>query len=302
MHRHPHPSHPQAAHGGRPFIYALLLTLGFAAIEAAAGVWANSLALLGDAGHMLTDGVALGVAALAAWIALKPATERHSYGLGRAEVMAALINTLLMLIIVAAIVLEAVMRLRRPPAVHAPVVMMVGAIGMLINFGVYQLLRHCETSLNLRAAVLHVLGDLLGSLAALVSGVVIYFSNWLYIDPLLSLFIAALILVSSLRLLRDAARVLLEGVPRGLDLAEIGRRMAGIPGVRSVHDLHVWSLSSQEVSLSAHIVVDEIGSWQDVLLKIRERLRESYGIVHVTLQPEPTVLARVPLKDLGKHS
>ena len=301
MHQHLYPSHPQAAHGGRTFIYALLLTLGFAAVEAAAGVWANSLALLGDAGHMATDGVALGIAALAAWVALKPASARHSYGFGRAEVMAALINTLFMLIIVAAIVLEAIMRLRRPPAVHAPVVMLVGVIGMLINFGLYRVLRRGEASLNLHAALLHVLGDLLGSLAALVSGVVIYFSHWLYIDPLLSLFIAALILVSSLRLMRDAARVLLEGVPRGLDLAEIGRSIAGIQGVRSVHDLHVWSLSSREVSLSAHIVVDDMGRWQDVLLQIREQLRERYAIAHVTLQPELAVLARVPLKDLGKR-
>ena len=301
MHEHPHPSHPETVRSRRPFVYALLLTLGFAAVEAAAGVWANSLALLGDAGHMLTDGVALGVAALAAWIALKPASARHSYGFGRAEVMAALINTLLMLVIVAALVLEAVSRLRRPPTVNAPVVMLVGAAGMLINFGVYRVLRHGETNLNLRAALLHVLGDLLGSLAALVSGVVIYFSHWLYIDPLLSLFIAALILVSSLQLLRDAARVLLEGVPRGLDLAEIGRNMAGIQGVRSVHDLHVWSLSSREVSLSAHIVVDDMVSWQDVLQQIRQYLHERYSIVHVTLQPEPVVVARVPLKDLGKH-
>ena len=301
MHAHAHASHTHAASGRRTFLYALLLTFGFGVIEIIAGTWANSLALLGDAGHMLTDGVALGVAAFAAWLALKPTSARHSYGLGRAEVMAALLNTLFMLVIVAAIVLEAVLRLLRPPSVHAPVVMLIGAAGILVNLGIYLVLRRGEISLNMRAALLHVLGDLLGSLAALVSGVVIVLSGWLYIDPLLSLFIAALILLSSLRLLRDASRVLLEGVPPGLDLAEIGRGMAGVPGVRSVHDLHVWSLSSREVSLSAHVVIDDMRTWQDVLVRIRDYLRRHYAITHATLQPEPEVLARVPLKDLGQR-
>lgn len=301
MHAHTHASHTHAVSGRRTFLYALLLTFSFAAVEAITGVWADSLTLLGDAGHMATDGVALGVAAFAAWLALKPASTRHSYGLGRAEVMAALLNTLFMLVIVAAIVLEAVQRLRQPPAVRAPVVMVIGALGLAVNFVIYKVLQHGESSLNMRAALLHVLGDLLGSLAALVSGVVIFFSDWLYIDPLLSLFIAALILVSSLRLLRDASRVLLEGVPRGLDLAEIGRGLAGMEGVRSVHDLHVWSLSSREVSLSAHIVIDDMNAWQEVLPRIRTHLQQHYAIGHATLQPEPAVLARVPLKDLGRR-
>lgn len=301
MHVHTPTPRPHTPSGQRFFLYALLLTFGFAAVEVIAGIWANSLTLLGDAGHMATDGLALGVAALATWIALKPASARHSYGLGRAEVMAALFNTLCMLAIVAAIVLEAALRLRRPPQVHAPVVMLVGAIGMLINFSIYRVLRRGEASLNMRAALLHVLSDLLGSLAALVSGVVIFFSGWLYIDPLLSLFIAALILISSLRLLRDASRVLLEGVPHGLDLTEIGRSIAGVDGVRSVHDLHVWSLSSREVSLSAHVVIDDMRTWQDVLARIREHLQQNYAIAHATLQPEPGIVARVPLKDLGKR-
>lgn len=301
MHVHTPAARAQSAVGQRTFVYALLLTFGFAAAEVIAGVWANSLALLGDAGHMATDGLAFGVAAVAARIALKPASAHHSYGLGRAEVMAALFNTLFMLAIVAAIVVEALLRLRQPPSVHAPVVMLVGAIGLLINFGIYRVLQRGESNLNMRASLLHVMGDLLGSLAALVSGVVIFFSGWLYIDPLLSLFIAALILISSLRLLGETSRVLLEGVPRGLDLTEIGRSMAGVTGVRSVHDLHVWSLSSREVSLSAHVVIDDMRDWQEVLVRIREHLQQRYAITHATLQPEPEVLARVPLQNLGKR-
>ncbi|MGB9428821.1 MAG: cation diffusion facilitator family transporter [Gammaproteobacteria bacterium] len=301
MHDHSHPPHQGKPRGRRAFIYALLLTLGFAIIEAVAGGWANSLALLGDAGHMATDGVALAIAALAAWIALKPASARHTYGFGRAEVIAALLNTVLMLVIVVAIVVEAAMRFRHPPAVHAPVVMAIGVLGLIINVIIYKVLQHGESSLNMRAALLHVLGDMLGSLAALVTGIVIYFSGWLPIDPLLSLFIAVLILISSLRLLRDAGRVLLEGVPRGLDLAEIGHSMAGVDGVRSVHDLHVWSLSSNEISLSAHIVIDEMGAWQAVLYRLREHLHQLYGIEHATLQPEAAVLARIPLESLNRR-
>lgn len=285
----------------RPYQYALLLTFGFAIIEAVAGHWADSLALLGDAGHMATDGLALAVAALAAWLALRPASARHSYGWGRMEVMAALLNTLFMLVIVAAIAVEAATRFRHPPAVHAPLVILIGALGLAVNWAVYRILGHGERSLNLRAASLHVLGDLLGSLAALVTGVVIYLTGWLLIDPILSLFIAALILISSLRLLREASGVLLESVPHGMNLAEIGHSMAGVEGVRSVHDLHVWSLSSSEVSLSAHIVIDDMSAWQPVLQGLRRHLQQRYGISHATLQPEPAVLARIPLSELQKH-
>ncbi|HVC38001.1 MAG TPA: cation diffusion facilitator family transporter [Gammaproteobacteria bacterium] len=300
MHDHSHALHPEV-HRSRPFVYALLLTLGFAVVEVIAGGWANSLALLGDAGHMVTDGIALGLAGLAAWVALKPASARHTYGFGRMEVMAALLNTLFMLVIVAAIAVEAVLRLRHPPAVQARVVMVIGVLGLIINIVVYKVLQHGDNSLNVRAALLHVLGDMLGSVAALLTGIVIYFTGWLPIDPLLSLFIAVLILISSLRLLRDAGQVLLEGVPRGLDLGEIGRSMAGVEGVRSVHDLHVWSLSSHEVSLSAHIVIEEMAGWQEILVRLRQYLHESYGIEHATLQPEAVVLARVPLESLTRR-
>lgn len=301
MHDHNHPLHA-AARRGRPFLYALLLTLGFALVEAIAGGWAHSLTLLGDAGHMLTDGIALGITSLAAWIALKPASARHTYGFGRMEVMAALLNTLLMLVIVAAIVVEALLRFRHPPAVHAPVVMVIGALGLIINIFIYKVLQHGGNSLNVRAALLHVVGDMLGSLAALVAGIVIYFTGWFPIDPLLSLFIAVLILISGLRLLRDASRVLLEGVPRALDLGKIGRSMAGVDGVHSVHDLHVWSLSSNEISLSAHIVIDDMDAWQPVLYRLREHLQRDYGIGHATLQPEPAVLARIPVESLGRRA
>ena len=302
MGEHNHPARHRVPGGIRVFLLALLLTLGFAAVEIVAGIWAHSLTLLGDAGHMATDGAALGIALLAAWIALKPASVRHTYGFGRMEVMAALINTLLMLVIAAAIVTEAVLRMRHPPVVHARVVMIIGLLGLGANWTIYKVLKQGDNSLNVRAALLHVLGDMLGSLAALVAGIVIYFTGWFPIDPLLSLFIALLILISGLRLLRDASRVLLEGVPPGLDLATIGLSMAGVDGVRSVHDLHIWSLSSSEVSLSAHIVIDRMDAWQPILLSLQDHLYRSYGIEHATLQPEPEILARVPVENLGRRS
>jgi cobalt-zinc-cadmium efflux system protein len=293
-HDHPH-AH---GHGQRHYWLGCALTLGFAAAEAAAGWFANSLALLGDAGHMATDGAALALAGIAAQVAARPASHRHSYGLGRVEVMAALVNTLLMLAIVAGIALEAVWRFRHPPAVNGPWVSGVGAAGLVLNLLIYKVLQHGGSSINVRASLLHVLGDMLGSAAALTAGLVIWLTGWLPIDPLLSLFIAALILASSLRLLRDAGHVLLEGVPAGLDLAEIGRNMAGIEGVTSVHDLHVWNVSSGEVALSAHVRIEDMSRWDPVYQGLKTRLHDAYGIVHITLQPEPAVLARIPVSHI----
>lgn len=301
MHAHA-PDHDHSQHHSqRHFWLAFLVTLGFAGVEALAGVFAHSLALMGDAGHMATDSIALALAALAGLVAGRPASERHSYGLGRVEVMAALLNTLLMLAIVASITIEALARIRNPPAVHAPLVVLVGGAGVAVNFLIYRVLERGGTSLNLRASLLHVLGDMLGSGAALLAGLVIWLTGWLPADPLLSLFIAALILFSSLRLLGDAAHVLLEGVPRGMDLAGIGRSMAAVEGVGSVHDLHVWSVSSGEVALSAHVVIEDMGMWEAVYQGLKSHLQAAYHIEHITLQPEPRVRARIAIADISRR-
>lgn len=301
MHSHA-PDHNHAhAHSQRHFWLAFFVTLGFAGVEVFAGIFSHSLTLLGDAGHMATDSAALALAGIAGWVAGRPASDRHSYGLGRVEVIAALVNTLLMLAIVAGIVVEAVVRLRHPAAVSAPLVILVGALGLAVNLAVYRVLAHGQASLNTRASLLHVLGDLLGSAAALLSGLVIWATGWLPADPLLSLFIALLILLSSLRLLMDAAHVLLEGVPRGMDLAGIGRGMAAIEGVSSVHDLHVWSVSSGEVALSAHVVIQDLGMWEAVYLGLKTHLHVAYGIEHITLQPEPQVKARISVEEIRRR-
>lgn len=271
---------------GRVLCLALTLTLGFAVVEALAGWWSGSLALIGDAGHMASDSVALGLAAFAAWIGQRPPSARHSYGLLRAEVLAATFNGLIMLALVVAIAIEAFRRFQDPRPIAGVTVMAVAFVGLMINLLVAYLLSHGERSLNVRAALLHVMGDLLGSVAALIAGVVITVTGWTPIDPILSLVICALILYSTLRLLREALHVLMEGVPRGVDLERVGRRMAQVPGVVSVHDLHIWTVASGMPALSAHVVLRDIGDWNSTLAQLRELLRHDYAIDHVTLQPE----------------
>jgi cobalt-zinc-cadmium efflux system protein len=274
---------------------AVALTLGYALVEAFGGWWSGSLALLADAGHMATDGAALGLAALAAWAARRPASMRHSFGLGRAEMFAALANSLVMLAVVALLAFEAFARLEHPVAVRGVAVSAVAAAGLAINLLVARLLSGGARNMNTRGALLHVLGDILGSVAALVSGLVIATTGWMPIDPLLSLFISALLVVSSLRLLRDAVHALMEGVPPELSLPEVGTAMAAVPGVVSVHDLHIWMLSGERVSLSAHVVVEDLARWEDTLAALQHLAVARFRIEHVTLQPEPQrrVLRRI---------
>ena len=266
---------------------ATLLTLVYAAVEAGVGLWAGSLALVADAGHMVSDAGALALAAAAAWFATRPASRLHSYGFGRAEFIAALANSLGLLVLVLWLAVSAVRRLQDPQPVAGEAVSVTAALGLAVNIFVAWLLSRGGKNLNTRAALLHVAGDLLGSVAALIAGVVITFTGWMPIDPLLSLVIAALIVVSSLRLLREALHGLMEGVPLDLSLEEIGRAIASVPGVVSVHDLHVWSVAPDKPMLSAHVMVKDLQRWENVLAGSRALLLERYGIEHITLQPEP---------------
>ncbi|HVS26005.1 MAG TPA: cation diffusion facilitator family transporter [Burkholderiales bacterium] len=266
--------------------WALLITLSFAGVEAIGGWWSGSLALLSDAGHMFSDCVALGLTAFAGWVTKHPPTRRHTYGLLRAEVIAALLNGLMMLLIILFIVVEAVARLREPQPVSGAAVMVIAGAGLAANILVIFLLSHGEQTLNARAALLHVMGDLLGSVAALLAGAVIYFTGWLPIDPILSLVVAGLILFSTLNLLREALHVLMEGVPLNLQIEAVGREMTHIEGIRSVHDLHIWTLASGKVALSAHLEVPVLAAWPKVLEAAQVMLHRQFGIDHVTLQPE----------------
>ena len=284
-HDHDHHHHPETA--GRILWLATGLTLAYAGVEAGVGWWAGSLALVADAGHMVNDAAALALAAVAAWLARRPASARHSYGFGRAEFLAALVNSLALLALVAWLTVSAVQRLHDPQPVIGEAVSLAAAVGLAINIGVAWLLSRGEKNLNVRAALLHVLGDLLGSVAALLSGIVIAFTGWTPIDPLLSLGIGALVLISSLRLLREALHGLMEGTPFTLAPEEVGRALATVPGVASVHDLHIWSVAPERVMLSAHLVVRDLRQWEAVLDACHVLLVERFGIQHATLQPEP---------------
>ncbi len=278
--------HHHASSSRQVLLLALGLTLLFAVIEALAGWYSGSIALLGDAGHMFTDGLSLGIAAFAASLALRAPSKRHSYGLGRIELLAALFNALLMIAVVVAISTAAVERLINPQPVKGETVTLVAFIGLLINILVAWLLTRSENNINVRAALLHVLGDLLGSIAALISGVVITVTGWNPVDPILSLVIVLLILFSSLRLLRDGLHLLLDGVPNNIDLQAVGKALAELDGVLEVHDLHIWSLSAERTALSAHLVIDDLSHWQQRLSAARDLVHDQFNIDHCTFQPE----------------
>ncbi|HEX4327486.1 MAG TPA: cation diffusion facilitator family transporter [Burkholderiales bacterium] len=280
----------------RAFIFALVITGAFALVEVAGGWYAHSLALISDAGHMATDAAALLIGLMAARLARRPASASKSYGYGRAEVIGAFVNGLVMLAVVVWIMVEAVERILEPQPVAGAWVIGIAAIGLAANLLVLGVLSRGDKSghhsLNSRAAVLHVLGDLLGSVAAIVAGAVVTFTGWTPIDPLLSIVVSLLILVSTWRLLMESVNVLMEAVPVGIDYHVVERRLAEIDGVAAVHDLHVWQMSSDGRALSAHILIDGHDHWPHVLEQAREVLRNEFGVGHVTLQPVWPRLAR----------
>ena len=283
---HAHHVRSEAGQGSRALIAGLSLTFAFAVVELFSGWFFGSLALISDSGHMFSDSAALLIAVIASRVALKPPSKKHTYGFARAEVIAALINGLLLLGMVVVIIVEAIQRLQQPQPVSGFGVVVVAFIGLLVNVVVLRILGHGERNFNTRAATLHVLGDLIGSVAALTAGAVILVSGWYPIDPLLSFLISGLILVSTIRILRDASHVLMEGVPLEIDLQEVGKALAGISGVDSVHDLHVWTIATGQVALSAHVDVDTLDGWPVTLEQIRGVARSRFAIEHVTIQPE----------------
>jgi cobalt-zinc-cadmium efflux system protein len=289
-HRHAHAQPAResaAAHPGRErqvLIAALVLTAVFAVVEALGGWWSGSLALLSDAGHMVTDVAALAIAVIAERLARRPPTRRASYGYARAEVLAAFINALLMLAAVAWIAIEAARRLFAPAPIAGGIVILVALAGLGVNLLCASLLSR-GASLNSRAALLHVLSDLGASFAALAAGIVVTLTGWLPIDPLLSLVVAALILRSTWGLLKTSVGVLMEGVPVHLSYDEIGTALTHLPGVSAVHDLHVWHMTSERTALSAHVVIRDPNDWPATLQAAQHLLAQRFGIDHVTLQP-----------------
>jgi len=264
----------------------LVVTAVFMVVELAGGLLANSLALLADAAHMFTDVGALALALFAAWVARLPAPPEKTYGYLRAEILAALVNGGVLLVLAFLIVRDAIGRFADPPEVEPKIMMAVAAVGLAVNvFGAVMLHRGHEESLNVRGAYFHVLGDLLGSIGALAAGTIIMTTGWYLADPIISIGIALLILIGAWRLMRESTDVLLEATPRHISLAEVERQISTVPGVDEVHDLHVWTVTSGVVALSGHAVVCDPGQNQQVLEAVQQRMRD-LGINHVTLQIE----------------
>jgi len=286
MTTHHHHAH---SHSHSPLLLPFVLTLIFAFVESFGAWLTGSLALLGDAGHMFSDSAALGLAWLASWIAQRPSSARHNFGYLRAEVLVALFNAFAMLVVVVGIVMEAIQRLQQPHEIKVAEMMLIATLGLVINLFVAWYLHRDDGhkhSINQRAAFLHVLGDLLGSLAALLSGLVIYLTGWLAIDALLSLLIVALISVSAVRLLREALHVLMEGVPAHLHHQHILEALQQQECVHSVHALRVWAIAPEHVTLTAHIVVKDMQQWATLLPSLHQMLRQRFEIHDAVLQPE----------------
>jgi cobalt-zinc-cadmium efflux system protein len=276
---------------------ALVIVLATAVVELGGSIVTGSLALLADVGHVLADVVALVLALVGVWFAGRPHTLQWTFGFHRVEVLAAALNGLTLLAISALITVEAVMRLRHPSEVEAVGLIVVAFAGLVANAVVARMLGHSH-SMNMRAARLHVLSDLGGSAVAVTAGVVIALTGSSRVDPLLSLAIVALIVVAALRLLRDAVTVLLDRVPRGLDLAEVERALRELPGVLAVHDMHCWMITTDFIAFAAHLQVAPGHDPQQTIEAASTLLAERYAIAHTTLQPEVTpVYQPVELRD-----
>jgi cobalt-zinc-cadmium efflux system protein len=285
-HEHDHGHHAPSADADRRWLaVALALIAGFMAIEVVAGLLADSLALLSDAAHMLTDAASIGLALFAARLAARPAGGAFTFGFGRAEILSAQINGAALFVLAGVIAVEGVRRLGEPPDVDAAAVIVVGSVGAVVNVLAFWALSRAERqSLNIAGARAHVLADLYGSGAAVVAGTVIVAGGPPEVDALAALTVAGLMLRSGWSLLRSSARVLLEAAPRGIDPDEVGRTLAALPGIVEIHDLHVWEVTSGFVAVAAHVVV---APDDDCHLRRRELqavLHDRFGIRHTTLQ------------------
>lgn len=287
---------PTAARRSRGRLLAVLvLTGGFMIVEVVGAVFTGSLALAADAGHMLTDVGGLALALFAVWIAARPPTPAKTFGYYRVEILAALVNALVLLAVAAWILVEAYQRILAPPEVLGGPMMVIAALGLGVNvLGAWLLQGGARASLNVRAAYFEVLSDALSSVGVLIAAGVVTWTGWNVVDPLVSAAVAIFIVPRTWRLLAQAVNVLLEGTPTHLKLDEIEEAMTQVPGVRRVHDLHVWTLTSGREAMSAHVVVDDLGESERLLEALHAVLHARFGIDHTTIQLEkaPSVVLR----------
>lgn len=273
----------------RRVILALILTACFMVVEVIGGILSGSLALLADAGHMLTDTMALGLAAVAFHVSKRPADRRLTFGYHRFQILAAFVNGLSLLLIVGWILFEAVQRFISPAEVLGQTMLVVAVAGLVVNIAAFLILHGADRdNLNISAAVIHVAGDLLGSVAAIVAALVIIKTSWMMIDPILSVAVAMLILKSAWVLVKRSAHVLLEGAPEWLDVEDMQRKIiAELPGVGGIHHVHVWGLTPQDLMLTMHVCLEaEAANPTDTIRRVKNLLRRDYGIDHCTIELE----------------
>lgn len=279
-------SHAPASYD-RAFAIGTALNIGFVAVEAFYGVLANSVALLADAGHNLSDVLGLLLAWGAAWLTRKRPTLRHTYGFGSSSILASLTNAVVLLIAVGAIAWEAVLRLAYPEPVEGGTVMWVAAVGIVINaVTAWLFMGGKETDLNIKGAYLHMAADAAVSLGVVVAALLIGWTGWLWLDPLVSLGIVVVIVVGTWGLLRESANLAMDAVPEGIDRDDVEGYLAGLPGVVAVHDLHIWGLSTTDTALTAHLVRPGAGTDDALLTRVAGELKERFGIGHATIQVE----------------
>ncbi|HVM16773.1 MAG TPA: cation diffusion facilitator family transporter [Gaiellaceae bacterium] len=296
MHAHHH-DHARLTANRRALAAALALVVGFAVVEAVGGVLAGSLALLADAAHMLGDAAALSLALFAAWIAGRPATPERSYGFRRAEILAALANGVALVAIGIWILVEGVARLRDPAEPLAGWMLAVGVLGLVVNVAVAVVVGRARSgSLNLEAAFRHVLADLAGSVGVVAAALVILATGWTRADALIGLGIGVLVIASSWTVLRESVGVLLEAAPRGIEPEEVGRAMAAVVGVREVHDLHIWTITSGFPALSAHVLVAPGADCHAIRLELERLLHDRFELDHTTLQVEHATAGSQPVE------
>jgi len=282
-------SHVHSDSNMRRVLLALALTGSFMVVEVVGGLLSGSLALLADAGHMLTDSMALALAAAAFRISKRPADIKRTYGYQRFQILAAFVNGLGLLLIVGWILFEAIDRLRHPGPVLGTTMLLIAAIGLLVNVIAFVILHGGDRdNLNIRGAAMHVAGDLLGSLAAVIAAVVIIYSGWTPIDPILSVFVAMLILRSAWALVKRSAHVLLEGAPESLNISAMQERLiAAVPSVASIHHVHVWGLTPQDLMLTMHVrLTSPPGNPTECIRRIKAVLQSEYSIGHSTIEIE----------------
>lgn len=285
-HSHQHSHAINAESLNKAFIIGIVLNLAFVVIEFAAGFWFDSLALLSDAGHNLSDVVSLVLALLAFRLAKVKANERYTYGYKKSTILVSLLNAVILLVAVGAIVIESIHKLNNPAVVPGGAIAWVAGVGVLINaFTAFLFMKDKEKDLNVKGAYLHMAADALVSVGVLVAGIVISRTGWYIIDPIIGLIVAVVILISTWNLLHDSLRLTLDGVPTSIDSQKVVEAIRALPGVDDVHHIHIWAISTTENALTAHIVLKQPESMQEVKPLIRHRL-EDFGIGHATLEFE----------------